>query len=175
MSDLEIAGNHFKVSCYSEIISPSDINQYLKENHPDICLVDAKLITSIRQIKTAVINTLALQKSDQMQCKSINLELLRCFSPDGRLNSAFKFCAITETTKSAIGIILDASKAIPDVPGLGSQVPLNEFFDNHQPDYELINKLYMITDDMRKIYSYEDIICTTLSIVSSDLVRTHST
>lgn len=174
MSDLEIAGNHFKIACYSEIISSEEINQHLKENHPDICLVDAKTILSIRQIKTAVINALSLQKSEQMQCKSLNLELLRCFSPDGRLNSAFKNCAITESTKSAIGIILDTSKQIPDVPGLGQQVPLNEFFDNHKPDLDLINKLYMITEDMLKIYTYEDIICTTLSIVSSDLVRTHS-
>ena len=134
MSDLEIAGNHFKVACFSEIISSEEINQHLKEKHPDICLVDAKTVLNVRQIKTAVLNALAIQKSGQMQCNTINLELLRCFSPDGRLSSAFKNCAITNSTKSAVGIILDASKQIPDIPGLGQQVPLNEFFDNHKPD-----------------------------------------
>lgn len=175
MSDLEIAGNHFKIVCYSEVLSSSDINQYLKENRPDICLVDARTIINVRQIKTAVLNALAVQKSDQMQCKSLNLELLRCFSPDGRLNSAFKYCAITDSTKTAIGIILDTSKQVPNIPGLGTSVTYNDFFDNHKPDYDLINKLYMVTEEMLNIYSYEDIICTTLSVVSSDLVRTHST
>ncbi|OHS94809.1 hypothetical protein TRFO_38993 [Tritrichomonas foetus] len=172
MSDFEVAGNHFKVACFTEVTSPTEINQFLKEKRPEICLVDAKIIISIRQIKVALLNALSLQKTNQMQCRTIYLEILRCLSPDGRLSGAFKNCAVTETTKSVIGISL--SDSIPEIPGLGKQIPVDEFFDNHQPDINFISKIFMINDDMLKIYSYEDIIVTTLAVVASDLVRTHS-
>lgn len=173
MTDFEIAGNHFKLVCYSEIISAPEINQFLKDHHPAICLVDAQTIISVRQIKIAVMNALALQKSNQMQCKTIYLEILRCLSPDGRLSSAFKNLAITDKTTQAFGIMLDESSEIPQIPGLGPILDFQSFFDSYKPNFTLINKLYMITEDMLSVYSYEDIICSTLSIVASDLVRTH--
>ena len=69
--------------------------------------------------------------------------------------------------------MLDESSEIPEIPGLGPILDFQSFFDSYKPNFTLINKLYMITEDMLSVYSYEDIICSTLSIVASDLVRTH--
>ena len=172
MTDFEVAGNHFKVCCYPQITSPSEINHFLKENNPDICLVDAKIVISVRQLKIAVLNALALKKSNHMQCQTIYKEILRCLSPNGRLHCAFKNCAVTDSTKAVVGITLE--NYVPEVPGLGNKIGVDEFFDTNKVDLNLISKLFMINDEMLKVFSYEDIIVTTLAIVGSDLVRTHS-
>ncbi|KAH0788029.1 hypothetical protein GPJ56_008061 [Histomonas meleagridis] len=107
-----------------------------------------------------------------MRSKSIYMEILRCLSPDGRLSGALKHLIITDATKEIIVVTFE--DGIPTIPGIGEEVELNTFFSTHFIDYPHLREIFQINDEMLQAYTYEEIVLTTLAVISSDLVRSHS-
>lgn len=163
---------NFHVHYFVDVSSGEEINKYVKENQPNLCIFDASTIISSIQISQCVYNALETEKLGNMRSKSIYMEMLRCLSPDGRLSGAFKHIAVSASTKNAVVITFEDK--IPEIPGIGKEVNESEFFAKNEPNFELINEIYQITNDMLKVYSHEEIILATLAITTTDLVRSRS-
>lgn len=170
MCDFEASDIHFHVYCYTNVTGSDEINNYLKANQPPICLVDAKIIICIKQIQVAVLNAVALQKSEKMQSKNVYMEILRCLSPDGRLSGAFKYCAVGKSSTDVIAITLE--NEMPKIPNLTNPISFEDFNQKPKADLPLVRKIFQITDEMLQMYSYEEIVMTTLAVTASDLVHT---
>jgi tRNA threonylcarbamoyladenosine modification (KEOPS) complex Cgi121 subunit len=169
---MEVVGTKVGIYCFTEVTQNTDILNFLKEHQPPVTLVDAKTIVGLKQIQVAVLNALTFQKQGKMEAKNIYLEILRCLSPDARLGGAFKHIALNKMTERAIGITLESE--MPEIPGLGGIVAVEEFFSNEMADLALVKEIFSITDESLKRYNYEDVIVTTLAIAASDLVRIKS-
>jgi tRNA threonylcarbamoyladenosine modification (KEOPS) complex Cgi121 subunit len=169
---MDVLGTHVGVYCFSGVSQAESIIAFLKESQPPVCLVDAKSIVSPRQIQVAVLNALTFQKYGKMEAKNIYLEILRCLSPDARIGGAFKFIALGKETKDAIAITLE--DLMPKVPGLENLIDMDSFFADPRTDFVLVKKIFSVTDEMLKRYSYEQIVITTLAVAASELVRTRS-
>jgi len=169
MFDYEAEGTKFKLCCYYNLPNAEEISTYLKDNQPPLVLIDARMVVSIRQIKTAVYNALILEKSGKMQSKSVYLEIMRCLSPDGRLSSTLKYVTINVETKDVIALTLNDT--FPDVPGLSDPQPYNEEIAQTKIDYVVLRNIYRVTDEMLKFYTFEQIAINTNTIAVSDLVH----
>ena len=168
----EVCGVKFNIFCFLNVSSPKDVDEYIKKNHPNICVLDGSLVVSVAHLSSGVLNAMSTQNMGFMRSKSIYMEILRCLSPDGRLSGALKHLVIKETTKEIVIITFEDS--IPNIPGIGEEVDVSTFFSNHSVDYSHLNEIFQIDDNMLHTYTHEEIILTTLAVVSSDLVRTHS-
>jgi tRNA threonylcarbamoyladenosine modification (KEOPS) complex Cgi121 subunit len=172
MAEFEIPGGVFRVYCFTVIPAVEEVIGFLKKSQPPVCLLDAKTVVSPLQLQVAVWNAVAMQRQDKMEAKTIYLEILRCMSPDARLGGAFKHLAVGSTTTAAVAVTFE--DAIPVIPGLGSPVPIDEFFAAPKVDLELVRQIYQVTDEMLQTFTYEQIVATTLTIAASDLIRTHA-
>lgn len=164
------AGVQFHLFCFPEVQSSEDALKFIKEQHPEVCMIDAATIISPKQIQIAVLNAVGFQKAGSMGANNIYLEIMRCLSPNARLEGAFKHITFGKSTKHAIAITLDGM--MPSIPGLGDPVDVAAFFEHVKPNIELVNKIFQVTEEMLKVYSYEEIIAATLAIACSNLIRT---
>lgn len=162
----------FHVHYFTNVTSGEAIDKFTKETKPKLSIFDGATIVSPHQIAQSVFNALETEKLGNMRSKTIYMEILRCLSPDGRLSGAFKHIIVTPNTKNAIVVTFEDE--IPEIPGIGDEVDETTFFAKNEPDYERIRMIYQITDEMLKVYSYEQIILATLAITTTDLVRSHS-
>lgn len=170
METIEAGPYHFNVICYNTIDDVEGLKSFLKEKQPPVCLVDSRVIVGKRQLMVSVHNACAIQAENRMFTKSIYLEILRCLCPDGRLQSALKYCTISSKTTSVVAITLEDQ--IPNVPFLSNPVSFDELFKTPRVDAPLFEQIYKVTEEMREIYTYEEIAVTTLSIIASDLLNT---
>ena len=169
MFDFKAENFPFKIACYENIEDPDSINNFIKKEQPLVALIDARSIISLPHIQVAVLNTKAIESRGKMQSKNIYLELLRCLSPDGRLNGALKSIAIQKDTKDVIAVTFEDE--IPKIPGLVEQIDFDSFIRKQKTDFNLIKKDYKITDEMLETFTYEQVVITTLSVLASDLFR----
>ena len=169
MFDFQAEQFPFKIACYEGITDPDEINGFIKKEHPPVALVDARQIISLAHIQVAVLNMRSLEARGKMQSKNIYLELLRCLSPDGRLNGALKSIAIQKDTTDVIAITFEDK--MPDIPGLGEKIDFDSFIRKQKTDFSLIKKDFKITDEMLENFTCEQVVITTLSVLASDLFR----
>lgn len=159
----------FKLACFEGIEDPEAINNFIKEKQPQIALIDARQIISLSHVQVAVFNTRTHEQRDRMQSKNIYMELLRCLSPDGRLNGALKTIAVQKDTKDVIAITFEDK--FPEVPGLKNPIEFEKFIKKEKTDFSLIKKEFKITDLMLETFTYEQIVISTLSTMASDFIR----
>lgn len=165
-------GAQFSIFCFTDIENAEEILQHIKENQPPVCLLDAETIISTKQIEVAVLNALGFEAQGKREAKTIYLEILRCLSPDARLAGAFKHIALSKTTKNVIAVTLE--EQMPEIPGLDKPTAIDKFFEIVKPNFGLVNKIFQINEEMLKLYSYEQIVTTTLAVAASNLIRTKS-
>ena len=171
-SNMEVCGVKFNIFCFVNVSSPKDVDDYIKNKHPNLCVLDGSLVVSVSHLSSGVLNAISTQKMGVMRSKSIYMEILRCLSPDGRLSGALKHLVITENTTEIVIITFESN--IPVIPGIGDEIDVDTFFSSHSVDYSHLREIFQIDDNMLHTYTYEEIILTTLAVVSSDLVRSHS-
>lgn len=159
----------FKVIVYKSVTDNEKIVSFIKETQPKLCLLDARCVISFAQIKLAVMTAIAAQRANRSQSKSLYVEILRCFSPDGRLGAAFQYFAFGNETKCAIAITLEDT--FEQIEGLGSPVPIESYNFQENADLKTIRDIFQITDDMLAVYTYEEIIMSTVSVLATDLMR----
>ena len=159
----------FKMCYFENIGDPQTINDYIKANQPPVALIDARTIISLAHVQVAILNMRTIQERDQTQSKSIYLEILRCLSPDGRLNGALKFCAIQKDTTAVIAITFEDE--FPSIPGLSDPKTFDQFLANPKTDFDKIKKAFKLSDAMLATYSHEQLVITTLSVLASGLHR----
>lgn len=156
--------------CYFKNIGDTTtINEYIKTNQPPVALIDARTIISLAHVQVTILNMKSIEERGQMQSKSQYLEILRCFSPDGRLNGVLKFVAIQKDTTDVIAITLEDE--FPSIPGLTDPKTFNEFLADKKTDYEKIKKAFKLTDAMLQVYTHEELVITALSVCASGLYR----
>jgi hypothetical protein len=169
MTAFDLPTARFRLFCFPHVPTPTPIVNFLKDAQLPACLFDPRTIVSPLQIEVAVLNALSLQAQGRMEARTLYLEVLRCLSPDARLAGAMRHLAITAETTAVLALTFE--DALPEVPGLAGAVPADEFFAQWQPDIALIRRVYSVTDEMLAVYSYEQIVATTLTIAASDLIR----
>ena len=169
MFDFESDDIYFKLAFYPNIIDPDGINERLKSLQPDLLLIDAKSFISLKQIQFAVLNAKNFEQKNKMVSKNIYFEVIRCLSPDGRLNGGFKFCGINSKTQSIVALTFE--KDFPDNLGLPQPLSIEELILNPQTDLNIVKKHYKITDEMLKSFTIEQIVISTNSISVSDLIH----
>ena len=169
MFDFTIESIPFKVYCYENIEDPDQLNEYIKKERPPLALIDGRQIISLAHLQIAVLNTKSLESRGKMQSKNIYLELLRCLSPDGRLNGALKTIAVQKDTKDVIAVTFEDK--MPEIPGLVNPTDLDTFIGKKKTDFASIKETFKITDEALENFTYEQCVITTLSVLASDLFK----
>lgn len=169
MTEYNVEDIKFKIQCYKTVKNVHQIINKIRDDPPKVTLFDSRIILSLSQIQSAIFMAKFLESNGKMQSKNLYIEILRMVSPDCRIEAALKLCNINEGTKSVVAVTLEDS--FPVIEGLEDPVSFETFMQEPGIDYDYIKSGYRITDDVLKVYTYEQILQEAQAVTVSGIVR----